>query len=97
VITDQEVTNAAGVQSLGTSPFTISDLTTVWIVCDVYENDLPSVHIGDPTEIALNAYPGRVFKGAVSNILPILDANLRTGKVRIGGRESRDDAAWACL
>ena len=83
VITDQEVTNAAGVQSLGTSPFTISDLSTVWIVCDVYENDLASVHVGDPAEIALNAYPGRVFKGRVSNILPILDPSIRTGKVRI--------------
>src|SRR5208283_141167 len=83
VITDQEVTNAAGVQSLGTSPFTISDLSTVWIVCDVYENDLPSVHTGDPAEITLNAYPGQVLKGRVSNILPILDPNLRTGKVRI--------------
>jgi cobalt-zinc-cadmium efflux system membrane fusion protein len=83
VITDQEVTNAAGVQSLGMSPFTISDLSTVWIVCDVYENDLPNVHTGDPAEITLNAYPGRVLKGTVSNILPILDPNLRTGKVRI--------------
>jgi cobalt-zinc-cadmium efflux system membrane fusion protein len=83
VITDQQVTNAAGVQSLGTSPFTISDLSTVWIVCDVYENDLPNVHTGDPAEITLNAYPGRVLKGTVSNILPILDPNLRTGKVRI--------------
>jgi cobalt-zinc-cadmium efflux system membrane fusion protein len=83
VITDQQVTNAAGVQSLGTSPFTISDLSHVWIVCDVYENDLPSVHIGDPAEITLNAYPGSALKGKVSNILPILDPNLRTGKVRI--------------
>jgi cobalt-zinc-cadmium efflux system membrane fusion protein len=83
VITDQEVTNAAGVQSLGTSPFTISDLSTVWVVCDVYENDLASVHVGDPTDITLNAYPNRVFKGRVNNILPILDPSIRTGKVRI--------------
>jgi cobalt-zinc-cadmium efflux system membrane fusion protein len=83
VITDQQVTNAAGVQSLGTSPFTISDLSTVWIVCDVYENDLPTVHTGDPAEITFNAYPGQVLKGRVSNILPILDPNIRTGKVRI--------------
>jgi cobalt-zinc-cadmium efflux system membrane fusion protein len=83
VITDQEVTNAAGVQSLGTSPFTISDLSTVWIVCDVYENDLPNVHVGDPADITLNAYPDRVLKGRVSNILPILDPAIRTGKVRI--------------
>jgi cobalt-zinc-cadmium efflux system membrane fusion protein len=83
VITDQEVTNAAGVQSLGTSPFTISDLSSVWIVCDVYENDLPTVHVGDPADITLNAYPGQTLKGTVSNILPTLDPNLRTGKVRI--------------
>src|SRR5664280_1732676 len=83
VITDQEVTNAAGVQSLGTSPFTISDLSTVWIVCDVYENDLPGVHTGDSADITLNAYPDRVLKGRVNNILPILDPTIRTGKVRI--------------
>jgi cobalt-zinc-cadmium efflux system membrane fusion protein len=83
VITDQEVTNAGGVQSLGTSPFTISDLSTVWVVCDVYENDLPNVHVGDPADVTLNAYPGRVFKGRVDNILPILDPAIRTGKVRI--------------
>jgi cobalt-zinc-cadmium efflux system membrane fusion protein len=83
VITDQEVTTAGGVQSLGTSPFTISDLSMVWIVCDVYENDLASVHAGDPAEITLNAFPGRVFKGRVDNILPILDPSIRTGKVRI--------------
>src|SRR5579859_1865373 len=83
VITDQQVTNAAGVQSLGTNPFTISDLSYVWIVCDVYENDLGSVHIGDPADIVLNAYPGKTLKGRVSNILPVLDPNIRTGKVRI--------------
>jgi len=83
VITDQQVTNAAGVQALGTNPFTISDLSTVWVVCDVYENDLPNVKLGDTTEITLNAYPDRVLKGKVSNILAVLDPNIRTAKVRI--------------
>jgi membrane fusion protein, heavy metal efflux system len=83
VITDQEVTNAAGVQSLGTSPFTISDLSYVWIVCDVYENDLATVKIGDSAEITLNAYPGKVLQGTISNIGVVLDPNIRTGKVRI--------------
>jgi membrane fusion protein, heavy metal efflux system len=83
IITDQEVTNAAGVQSLGTNPFTISDLSTVWIICDVYENDLASVKLGDTAKITLNAYPGRVFDGTISNIGTILDPNIRTGKVRI--------------
>lgn len=84
VITDQQVTNASGVQGLsGPNPFTISDLSFVWIICDVYENDLDAVHVGETAEIRLNAYPDRVFKGRVDNILPVLDSNLRTTKVRI--------------
>ena len=84
VITDQEVTNAATVQAYSSpSPFTISDLSTVWIVCDVYENDLPNVRLGDSADIILNAYPGRPFKGTVSNIGAVLDPSIRTAKVRI--------------
>jgi len=84
VITDQQVTNAAGVQGLsGPNPFTISDLSHVWIVCDVYENDLDAVRIGDYADIHLNAYPNRLFKGRVDNILPVLDPNIRTAKVRL--------------
>ena len=83
VITDQQVTNAAGVQALGANPFTISDLSTVWVVCDVYENDLANVRLGDTAEISLNAYPGQVFTGTISNIGAILDPSIRTAKVRI--------------
>jgi cobalt-zinc-cadmium efflux system membrane fusion protein len=83
VITDQQVTNAAGVQALGTNPFTISDLSQVWVVCDVHENDLPNVRLGDTATIRLNAYPGQMFQGRISNISAILDPNLRTAKVRI--------------
>ena len=83
VITDQQVTNAAGVQSLGANPFTISDLSYVWVVCDVYENDIPNVRIGDSAEVRLNALPDLVLKGTVSNIGPILDPAIRTAKVRI--------------
>jgi cobalt-zinc-cadmium efflux system membrane fusion protein len=84
VITDQQVTNAAGVAGLGSpNPFTISDLSNVWIVCDVYENDLASVHVGETAEIRLNAYPDREFTGRISNVLPVLDPTLRTAKVRI--------------
>jgi membrane fusion protein, heavy metal efflux system len=84
VITDQQVTNAAGVAGLGSpNPFTISDLTYIWIICDVYENDLPIVRLGDKAAIRLNAYPDRSFTGTISNIGPVLDPNLRTAKVRI--------------
>jgi membrane fusion protein, heavy metal efflux system len=84
VITDQEVTNAALVQAYSSpSPFTISDVSSVWIICDVYENDMPSVRLGDTADITLNAYPSHPFKGKVSNIGMILDPSIRTAKVRI--------------
>jgi len=84
VITDQQVTSASGVQGLSSpNPFTISDLSDVWVVCDVYENDLPTVRLGDTAAIRLNAYPGMELNGKVSNISAILDPNLRTAKVRV--------------
>jgi cobalt-zinc-cadmium efflux system membrane fusion protein len=83
VITDQEVTNAAVVQSYGVNPFTISDLSYVWVVCDVYENDMANVHLGDSADIVLNAYPSMKMTGRISNIGAILDPTLRTAKVRI--------------
>jgi membrane fusion protein, heavy metal efflux system len=84
VITDQQVTNAAGVAGLGSpNPFTISDLSYVWILCDVYENDLSDVQLGEKAEIRLNAYPDKKFTGVISNIGPILDPNIRTAKVRL--------------
>ena len=84
VITDQQVTAAAGVQGLASAnPFTISDLSSVWIMCDVYENDLSQVRVGEYADIRLNAYPDRVLKGRISVINPILDPNLRTAKVRL--------------
>jgi cobalt-zinc-cadmium efflux system membrane fusion protein len=84
VITDQQVTNAAGVAGLGSpNPFTISDLTYVWILCDVYENDLSNVQLGENADIRLNAYPDKRFTGVISNIGPILDPNIRTAKVRL--------------
>jgi len=89
VITDQQVTNASGVQALGSNPFTISDLSEVWVVCDVHENELPSVRVGDTAEIHLNAYPDRLLQGRISNIGEILDPNLRTAKVRIEVRNPR--------
>ena len=84
VITDQQVTNASGVQALGSSnPFTISDLSHVWIVCDVFENDLGNARLGETADIRLNAYPNRVLHGTINNIGPVLDPNIRSAKVRI--------------
>jgi cobalt-zinc-cadmium efflux system membrane fusion protein len=85
VIIEQNVTAGAGVKTLDNSPnlFTIANLDYVWIICDVYENDLPFVRLGDYADVRLNAYPDRVFKGRISNIGAILDSNIRTAKVRL--------------
>ena len=84
VITDQQVTNAAGVAGLGSpNPFTISDLDYIWVLCDVYENDLVNVRLGEKADIRLNAYPDQVFSGTIANIGPVLDPNIRAAKVRI--------------
>ncbi len=84
-IIEQNVTNAAGVKSPDNSPnlFTISDLSQVWLVCDVYENNLAQINLGDRAEIELNAFPNRRFQGKITNIGRMLDPNTRAAKVRI--------------
>jgi membrane fusion protein, heavy metal efflux system len=83
-ITDQQITNQAGVTALALpAPFTVSDITHVWVICDVWENDMSQVHIGEYADIHLAAYPNRVLKARISNILPTIDPNIRTEKVRL--------------
>lgn len=86
VIVAQNVTNAAaaGVTFSGSATaFTIADLSRVWIICDVYENDIPKLQLGQAAQIRLNAYPDKVLTGRVSDIGPVLDPSIRTAKVRI--------------
>jgi cobalt-zinc-cadmium efflux system membrane fusion protein len=84
-IVEQNVTSGTGVKSLDNSPnlFTIADLSRVWVLCDVYENNLPQVHAGDLGEVRLTAYPDRKLTGRVVNISRVLDPNTRTAKVRL--------------
>jgi cobalt-zinc-cadmium efflux system membrane fusion protein len=86
VIVAQTVANSgvAGVNLSGSATaFTIADLSKVWIVCDVYENDIPKLQLGQEASVKLNSYPDRPLTGRVSDIGPILDPALRTAKVRI--------------
>jgi membrane fusion protein, heavy metal efflux system len=86
VIVAQNVTNAAatGVTYSGSSTaFTIADLSEVWILCNVYENDLSKVHLGQTAQIHLNAYQDKTLTGRISDIGPVLDPNQRTAVVRI--------------
>lgn len=84
-IVEQNVSGFEGVKSLDNTPnlFTIADLAEVWVVCDVFENDLGEVHLGDAAEIHLNAYADRVFHGKVADISRVLDPVTRSAKVRV--------------
>ncbi len=84
-IVEQNISGFEGIKSLDNSPnlFTIADLTQVWVLCDVYENDLGEVHLGDSAEIRLNAYPDKTYHGRVADISRVLDPNTRSAKVRI--------------
>jgi membrane fusion protein, heavy metal efflux system len=86
VIVAQNVTQAAaaGVTFSGSATaFTIADLSSVWIICDVYENDIPKIAVGQEAKIQIAAYPERALTGRISDIGPVLDPSIRTAKVRI--------------
>jgi Cu(I)/Ag(I) efflux system membrane fusion protein len=63
--------------------FDIADLSRVWVLADVYEYELPRVHLGDRAAVTLSYWPDRSWKGRVSYILPTVDEKTRTIKVRI--------------
>jgi len=85
-VISQNVTaaGAAGITYAGaTGSLVIADLAHVWFICDVYENDLAQVHLGQHADIRLNAFPGKTFAGTISDIGAVLDPAIRTAKVRI--------------
>jgi membrane fusion protein, heavy metal efflux system len=84
-IVEQNIAGFEGIKSLDNTPnlFTIADLGQVWVVCDVFENDLGEVRLGDAAEIRLNAFQDHVFKGKVADVSRVLDPNTRSAKVRI--------------
>ena len=63
--------------------YRITDLSTVWLMADVFEQDLAQIRPGQAATIALQAYPGRTFSGRVAFIYPTVNAQTRTAKVRI--------------
>jgi len=84
-IVEQNVFSSSSVHTPDnqTNLFTVADLSTIWVICNIYENDLPDVRVGDPVQIRLNAYPDKKFTGRVLNIGKVLDPNVRTAPVRI--------------
>jgi RND family efflux transporter MFP subunit len=63
--------------------YTVADLSDVWVLAQVFQSDAGKIKPGDPAEITVDAYPGRVFNGRVDYLLPQLDVNTRTLPVRL--------------
>lgn len=84
-IVEQNVTRAAAVKSPDSAPnlFTIADLSRVWVLCDVYENELARARVGEVARVRLAAYPDRTYAGRIGNISPVLDPVTRTAKLRV--------------
>ena len=82
VVTKKDVVQGMKLDA-GAMPYEIVDLSDVWVLADVYENELRHVRVGMPARLSLKAYPNRVFEGRVSFIDPLLDPTTRTVKVRL--------------
>jgi Cu(I)/Ag(I) efflux system membrane fusion protein/cobalt-zinc-cadmium efflux system membrane fusion protein len=63
--------------------YTVADLSTVWVLAQVFQNDLGRVRVGAPASLTVDSYPGRVFPGTVEFIYPDVDLNTRTARVRL--------------
>lgn len=63
--------------------YTLADLSTVWVYAQVLETDLGKVRAGEPATVTVDAYPGRNFTGRVQQVLPQVDMNTRTARVRV--------------
>jgi Cu(I)/Ag(I) efflux system membrane fusion protein len=81
-VIEKNVVQGASVES-GAVLFRVADLSTVWIEADVYERDLPFLHVGQEIEAVVDALPGRTFAGEVSVIYPELNAETRTSRIRV--------------
>ncbi len=67
----------------GSKIYTIADLSTVWVILDAYESDLPWVHLWQTVEFTTEAFPGEVFEGQVAFVDPVLTERTRTVRVRL--------------
>jgi membrane fusion protein, heavy metal efflux system len=63
--------------------FMIADLSTLWVVIDVYEKDISRLRIGDGVKVSVTAFPDKIFKGKISYIADMVDEKTRTEKARV--------------
>ncbi|HLH09223.1 MAG TPA: efflux RND transporter periplasmic adaptor subunit [Terriglobales bacterium] len=78
------------VQAGNTQVFTISNTSTMWVMANIYQNDMPFVRVGDPVAITTDSYPGLEFRGKIAYIAAALDPNTRTLQARIEVRNPND-------
>jgi Cu(I)/Ag(I) efflux system membrane fusion protein len=67
----------------GEALYQVSDLSSVWVIADVFEQDIALIRTGAPAQVKINAYPGKVFEGTVTYVYPTLKAETRTVPVRV--------------
>ena len=73
------------------APFTVADISTMWMVANVTEDELPHVRLGQPVEVSLAAFPDRKFAGRISNVGAAVDPNTRRAAVRSEMRDPRHE------
>jgi RND family efflux transporter MFP subunit len=67
----------------GMNLYQIADLSTVWVLADLYEFEIPFIKVGQEAKVTLTSYPGAIFKGRVTYVYPYLTPDTRTVKVRL--------------
>jgi len=72
----------------GMELYKIADLSTVWVLAEVYQYELPWVKVGGPVDIELSYVPGRAFKGAITYVYPYLNMETKTARVRVEVRNT---------
>ena len=82
VVTRKELVEGSRLE-VGAMPYDVVDLSTLWVLADVYETELRFVSPGVPAQLTLNAFPGRLFTGKVLFVDPLLDPKTRTARVRL--------------
>lgn len=82
VVVEQDVAAGQLIQPGATQCFMISDTSNVWVLVNIYQKDLPYIHVGDPVEIQTETYP-QVFHGRIAYVAASLDPNTRTLQARI--------------
>lgn len=83
-IVEKNLTSNMAIRPDNTSNlFTISDLKDVWVTANVYESNIPFVHLGDSVNVTTISYPDKIFYGKVDKIMNVLDPTNKVMKVRI--------------